>query len=278
MKRRTVRGPAVAFCGLLACSRPTTREVPVEPADDRAAIVALFDAAEACGDRYRCPPADALAERAQRPGDLSVLDAAFAIMTDPKIGTTERRFKIASSTARAWAAARTTQGAALSGADEQALRAHVLRLLDRGDTAVPAHGFVEYLSDARALFEREALDPRRGNDEVHSAIRGLRDRERDLTTVAAWLAGRDERSMVAGALLLDAFDHARVRPDEEVAMLLAFARRTDTDPEAAGIIARHAVDHGEPAFAPVLEALARHPDASVRELALATPAGGHVHN
>jgi hypothetical protein len=50
-------------------------------------------------------------------------------------------------------------------------------------------------------------------------------------------------------------------------MLLAFAGRTDTAAEAAGIAARHAADHDEPAFAQVLREFERHPDASVRELA-----------
>jgi hypothetical protein len=73
--------------------------------------------------------------------------------------------------------------------------------------------------------------------------------------------------MVAGALLLDAFDHARIRAADEVAMLVGFARRTDTDAEAARIVAKHAADHDDPAFAPVLRAFEHHADAAVRQVA-----------
>jgi hypothetical protein len=243
------------------------RQTKVQAVDDDAAIRKLFDDAEACPDRYHCPPLAALQDSAERAGETRVLQVAFDIMVDPAVQTAERRFKMASATARAWAAARTTQGRRLSPDDERVLRGHVMRLLDRADNAVPGHGFVEYLGDAREIFVREALDPRRGNEEVHSAIRGLRDREPDLTTVAAWLGAAAERPMIAGALLLDAFDHDRLRTADEVELLVGFARRTDTAAEAARIVARHAVDHGEPAFAPVLQALEHHPDASVRELA-----------
>ena len=264
---------------LVGCERRTmtaeARERPskaaegsaVTPADDTAAIRKLFDEAEACGDRYHCPPLDKLAERAARPGETRVLQVAFDLMADPKVGTFERMFQMASATARAWAAARTTGGHKLSIDDERELRAGVMRLLARADNAVPAHAFVGYLSDARAILEREAIDPRRGNDEVHSAIRSLRDVEPDLTTVKAWLAAKDERPMVAGALLLDAFDHARIRADDEIAMILAFARRTETDAEAARIVAKHAADHADPAFAPVLHAFEHHADAAVRQVA-----------
>lgn len=173
---------------------------------------------------------------------------------------------MASATARAWVIARAASGR-LSPIDEGELRKQVMRLLTRTDNVVPAHGFVEYLADAKDIFEREALDPRCGNDEVHSAIRGLRDREHDLTTLRAWLGSREERPMVAGGLLLDAFDHAYIRTDDEVALLLAFARRDDTAPEAARIVAKHAADHGDAAFAPILRAFEHHPDSSVRERA-----------
>jgi hypothetical protein len=279
----TVRGtPAVLLLAVAAsllghgalagCQR--ARERPSEPTEakvgavnDDAAILTLFDEAEACADRYNCPPLAKLQERAERLGETAVLRVAFDIMVDPKVDTFERRFKMASATARAWAVARASQGRRMSPTDEGELRKQVMRLLGRADNAVPAHGFVEYLADAREIFQREALDPRRGNDEVHSAIRGLRDREPDLTTVKAWLGATEERPMVAGALLLDAFDHAKLRADDEVAALLPFARRKDTAPEAARIVAKHAAEHGDAAFAPVLRAFELHGDASVRELA-----------
>jgi hypothetical protein len=239
----------------------------VTPAEDTAAIRKLFDEAESCGDRYHCPALDKLAERAERPGEVRVLQVAFDIMSDPRTNTFERMFQMASATARAWAAARSTQGKKLSIDDERELRAGVMRLLGRADNAVPAHSFVGYLSDARAILEKEALDPRRGNDEVHSAIRSLRDLEPDLSTVKTWLAAKDERPMVAGALMLDGFDHDKLKGDDEAQMVIAFARRADTDPEAARIIARHAAAHGEPAFAPALRAFEHHGDPSVREIA-----------
>lgn len=261
-----------ALLALPGCERRTvTSEAPVHSADnapdDRAELRKWFDEAEACPDRYDCPPLAKLQERAERPGELRVLEVAFDIMADPKVQTFERRFAIASQAARAWAAARTTEGRTLSSDDERALRASVVRLLARTDNVVPAHSFVQYLSDAREILEREVLDLRRGNDEVHSAIRSLRDREPDLTTVRTWLAATEERPLIGGALLLDALDHDRIRRDDEVAMLVEFARRGDTAPEAARIIAQHAADHADPAFTPVLRELEHHPDASVRDLA-----------
>jgi hypothetical protein len=263
------RSILLAACAVMAACerRAAPAEAPVQAADDNAKIRKLFDDAEACGDRYECPPLAELQDRAERPGELRVLEVAFDIMCDPKVDTFERLFKMASATARAWAAARAAGGKRLSIDDERALRAHVMRLLGRDDTAIPAHGFIEYLSDARELFEREALDPRRGNDEVHSAIRGLRDREPDLSTIKAWLGGKDERAMVAGALLLDAVNHDGVRREDEIAILTEFARRRDSAPEAARIAVRHAADHDDPAFAPVLRGFEQHADPSVRELA-----------
>lgn len=249
--------------------RVEPQEPPVQAADDTLALRRLFAQAEACADRYQCPPLAELQTRAERPGELRVLQLAFDLMADPKTGTFERLFKIASATARAWAAARTTEGRRLSSADEQELRKQVLRLLERPDNAVPAHGFVEYLSDAREIFQREALDPRRGNEEVHSAIRGLRERERDLGTVAAWLAAAQERPMIAGALLLDVLDHSGLEPAAEAALLLEFARRTDAAPEAARLVASHAAAHEEPVFATVVAAFAHHRDPAVREAAAA---------
>lgn len=239
----------------------------MEAVENKAVLRKLFEQAEACSDRYRCPPLVELQARAERHGETRVLQVAFDIMADPEVDTFERLFKVASVTARAWVAARMMQGRWLSIDDEMELRANVMRLLARTDNTVPAHGFVEYLADAREIFEREALDMRRGNDEVHSAIRGLRDRERDLATVEAWLGSKYERPMIAGALLLDAFDHARIRPHDEVALLLDFARRDDTAAEAARIVARHATEHDDAAFAPVLREFVRHPDPSVREIA-----------
>lgn len=272
----SIRACSIVFAAcaaLAACDRraaPT--EVPVHAADDSAAIRKLFDDAEACGDRFHCPPLAELQARAERPGELRVLEIAFDIMADPRVDSFARLFKMASATARAWAAARSAGGKRMSIDDERALRAQVMRLLARGDTAVPAHGFIEYLSDARELFEREALDPRRGNEEVHSAIRGLRDREPDFSTIKAWLGGKDERAMVAGGLLLDAVNHDRLRAEDEIAVLVEFARRRDSAPEAARIVARHAVDHADAAFAPVLRAFEQHPDASVRAIVTAAPA------
>jgi hypothetical protein len=255
-------------------SEPPERPAPPAPTaegrpvtDDTAAIKKLFEQAEACGDRFHCPPLQQLQDRAARPGELRVLEVAFDIMADPRTGTFERMFQMASAVARAWAAERTTQGHKLSIDDERSLRAGVMRLLARPDNAVPAHAFVGYLSDARAILEREALDPRRGNDEVHSAIRSLRDLEPDLSTVKTWLAGHDERSMVAGALLLDAFDHGKLKGDGEAQMVIGFARRTDSDAEAARIVAKHAADHEDAAFAPALQAFAKHADAKVRDIA-----------
>jgi hypothetical protein len=252
----------------LGCKHSTPLEpVVADASDDKAAIAKLFDDAETCGDRYQCPALSTLQQRAERPGEFAVMQVAFDIMSDPKVQTFERLFKMASTVARAWAAARTTMGHKLSPDEERELHTQVTRLLARTDTSIPAHGFVEYLSDAREIFEREALDPRRGNDEVHSAIRGLSNREPDLSTVKTWLSSTQERPMIAGALLLDAMDHATIHPTEEVAMLLDFARRTDTTAESAQLIARHAVDHDDPAFLPVLRALSKHPDATVRALA-----------
>ena len=232
----------VLALGAAACDRK-----PKEQSLD-----ALFDAAEACADRYHCPPLDELADRAERPGETRVLEAAFDIMCDPKVHTFERRFTMAFATARSWAAARTTGGAKLGADDERVLRTQVMRLLGRTDDVVPAHSFIEYLPDARELFEREALDPRRGNDEVRSAIRGLVDREHDLTTVGAWLSSKDARPMIAGALLLDALNHDGIAVADEVALLQVFVGRHDTDPEAARIVAAHAAAHDQPAFAPVV--------------------------
>lgn len=260
----------IAAASALACQRapaPPIEDKPMAAANDKPALVRLFDDAEACADRYQCAPLEALQQRAERPRETAVLEVAFDIMANPATATFERRFKLASTTARAWAAARTSGGQRMSIDDEQALRAQVNRLLARSDTALPAHGFVEYLSDARDIFEREALDPRRGNDEVHSAIRGLRDREPDLSTLRSWLASSDERPLIAGALLLDTFDHARLPTTDELPLLLAFARRSDTTPSAASLVAQHSADHADPAFAPVLQAFAQHPDASVRAVA-----------
>jgi hypothetical protein len=270
---RRVRWILVATLLAPGCERSSARvEGSMQATEDTAAIRALFDEAEACGDRYNCPPLGKLTERAERPGETRVLEVAFDIMVDPKVQTFARRFKMASTAALAWAAARTTGGHKLSIDDERVLRAQVMRLLARTDTAVPGQSFVGYLSDAREILQREVLDPARGNDEVHSAIRSLRELEHDLTTVRTWLGAKDERPMVAGGLLLDALDHASIRAADEVAMLLEFARRTDTAPEAARIVAGHAAAHDDPAFAPVLRAFAEHPDASVRALAAAPPA------
>lgn len=224
-------------------------------------LAALFDAAEACGNRYHCPALDELADRAERPGETEVLVASFDIMCDPQVRTFERRFTMASATARNWAAARTTKGATLGPDDERLLRAQVMRLLGRTDNVVPAHSFIDYLSDARELFQREALDPRRSNDELHSAIRGLVDREHDLSTVRAWLSSKEQRPMIAGALLLDALNHDGIPVADEVALLQAFADRTDSDPETLRLVAAHAAAHDDPAFAPVAAKLATRADA-----------------
>src|SRR4051812_41711870 len=88
------------------CERRTSEEPPVQAsADDPAALRQLFEAAEACGDRYNCPPLQQLQDLAARPRELRVLEVAFDLMTDPKIATHERLFKMASATARAWCAA-----------------------------------------------------------------------------------------------------------------------------------------------------------------------------
>lgn len=237
--------------------------------DDTAAIKKLFDDAEACGDRYHCPPLDELTERAARPHELRLLDLAFDLMVDPKVGVGGRKYKAASTTGRAWCAARSTEGHTLSAEEERALRRNVLRLLARKDAVVSAHSFVEYLADARQIFEAEAINPKRSDVEVASALRGLRTREPDLKTITKWLAGKD--TAVAGALLLDGVDHDHLPVADEVTMLLEFARRTDSPPDAARLIAQHAIDHEDAAFAPVVKALAGHPDASVREAAAAKP-------
>jgi hypothetical protein len=266
--RVTLLAVLAAVLALAGCGpRSAAMGGQVEADDDKAAILKLMDEAEACGNRYRCPPLQKLQDRAEQPGEIQVLQVAFDIMADPKVNTFERQFKMASATARAWAAARTTEGHKLSVDDERVLRANVMRLLARVDNVVPGHGFVEYLSDAREIFEREALDPRRGNDEVHSAIRGLRDREPDLTTVKAWLESKDERPMIAGALLLDAFNHDLIQTTDEVGVLIDFAHRGDTVEEAARMVATHAAEHDDVAFAPVLRSFERHSAPSVRELA-----------
>lgn len=252
-------------------SRASVRSPRWQPLTITETLLALFDQAEACADRYVCPPLDQLRTRAEQPGELRVLQVAFNIMTDPKVDTFERRFKMASAVARAWAAARTTEGHRLEAGDQRELRAQVMRLLSRTDNAVPAHGFVEYLDDAREIFQREALDPGRCNDEVNSAIRGLRDRENDLATVKAWLSSTQERPMMAGALLLDALDHAEINVIDEVAVLLAFARRPDTAPDAARLVLAHAAAHDDPAFAPVIRELVRHADPAVRAQAASPP-------
>src|SRR5687767_6311140 len=109
--------------------RRVPKEGAVQAVDDKAAIRALFEEAEACGDRYQCPPLAKLQERAERLGETRVLEVAFDIMADPKVETFERLFKMASATARAWAAARTAEGKKLSIDDEIVLRAQVMRLL-----------------------------------------------------------------------------------------------------------------------------------------------------
>lgn len=261
----------VVALGTSACDRHPSKGPPAMQPNDDAAIVALFDAAEACADRYHCPPLDELADRAERPGETRVLEVAFDIMCDPAVRTFDRRFKMASATARNWAAARTTNGARLGAADLAVLRTQVKRLLARTDNVVPAHSFVTYLPEAREVFQHEALDPARGNDEVHSAIRGLVDREHDLSTVRAWLSSTETRPMIAGALLLDALNHDGIAAADEAALLVAFARRRDTDVEAARMVAAHAVAHDDPAFAPVIRAFAEHPAAVVREAAAAAP-------
>ena len=257
------------WLALAGCERRTAAvDNAVQPAaDDAAAIRKLFDAAEACADRYHCPPLEELQQRAARPRELRVLEVAFDLMTDPKVATHERMFKMASATARAWCAARSTDGHKISIDDERELRKQVMRLLARPDNVVPAHGFVEYLSDARQIFEAEALNPARSDDEVASAIRGLRTREPDLTTVTKWLSASDERTAVVGAALLDMIDHDNLAQRDELAMLLDFARRPDSVPAAARLVVQHAADHDDAAFKPVLQAFAHHGDASVRELA-----------
>jgi hypothetical protein len=246
------------------CERPGGRAVP---ADDAAALRKLFEDAEACGDRYHCPPLDELRDRAARPRELRVLEAAFDLMADPKLAPHERLYRMASTTARAWCAARSTEGHTMSIDDEIALKKQTARLLALPDRVMSAHGFIEYLSDARQMFEAEAINPARTDEEMASAIRGLRTREPDLVTVTKWLAATDERTGVAGALLLDMIDHDHVVVADELAMLLEFARRPDSPAAVARLVVQHAIDHDDPAFAPVVQAFAAHGDAQVRELA-----------
>ncbi|HET9624429.1 MAG TPA: hypothetical protein VFP84_23820 [Kofleriaceae bacterium] len=250
---------------------PAREERGVDSPADRAALRKLFDDAAACGDRYHCPPLDALRARAEKPGELSVLRMAFDLMVDPKLETSDRLFRMAFAVAEAWTAARQANAKPLSTADERELRAQVMRLLARGDNSVPGQSLAAHLSDARQILEREALDPRRGNDEFHASIRILRDLERDLSTVQTWLAAKEPRPQLAAALLLDAMDHATIAAGDEAALLLAYARRADSDPEAARLVAQHAVQHADPTFAPVLAAFAHHADPAVR--AAAAPRG-----
>lgn len=239
-------------------------------ADNPAALRKLFEDAEACGNRYECPPLQELEDLAARPREVRVLEAAFDLMVDPKLASHERLFKMASTTARAWCAARTAHGQKLSIDDEVALKKQVTRLLAAPDKVIVGHSFVEYLADARQIFEAEAIDPARDADAVASAIRGLRTREPDLKTVTRWLAATDERVAVTGASLLDMIDHDHVVQADEVAMLLEFARRPDSPAAAARQVAQHAIDHDDPAFAPVVQAFTAHNDAQVRQLVTRT--------
>jgi hypothetical protein len=189
---------------------------------------------------------------------------AFDLMVDPKVDTGDRLFRMAFAVAETWATARSTQGHSLSTADERELRAQVMRLLARNDNSVPGQSLAAYLSDARQIIEREVLDPKRGNEEFHAAIRILRDLEHDLSTVKTWLAAPDARPQLAAALLLEAMDHARLLAVDEAPLLLAYAQRSDSDPESARLVAKHAAHHTDPAFAPVIAAFAQHADPSVR--------------
>lgn len=247
--------------------RAAAVEGSVTPAEDTAAIRKLFDAAVACNDRYHCPPLNELQERAARPRELRVLEVAFDIMTDPQVALHARLYTMAWDVARAWCAERSTHGHKMSIDDERELRKHALRLVARPEHAISAHGFLGYLSDARQVLEAEAINPARNDDEVASALRSLRDREPDLTTVTRWLSATAERTAVAGALLLDMINHDKLAPQDEIATLLDFARRPDSVPAAARLVAHHAVNHDDPAFAPVVAAFAKHGDASVREAA-----------
>src|SRR5262249_41174111 len=100
-----------------------------------------------------------------------------------------------------------------------------------------------------------------------------RDREPDFSTIKTWLDSKDERAMMAGALLLDAVNHDRLRREDEIAVVAEFARRRDTTADAPRIVAQHVADHDDAPFAPVLRAFAQHADASVRAIATAAAPG-----
>src|SRR5438105_2529236 len=66
------------------------KTVPAAATHDEAGIRKLFDDAAACGDRYRCPPLDELARRAEDLDDRLVLKVAFDLMNDPAVQSHSR--------------------------------------------------------------------------------------------------------------------------------------------------------------------------------------------
>lgn len=273
MRRRLEAGWMVAALWLAACGagKPPGEEPALAKADDRATIRQLFEAAAACGNRYRCPPADELDRLAQQPGEGPVLDVAFDLMTDPLVRSFDRLGTVAFEVARAWAGSRVEAGT-FDAAAQRTFMAGIRRILgaDSSTFVIPAYsildGTIGYaIPETRALFVAEAVDPKRSLDEVGHATQGLRHYTSDLVQVGTWLKSQDERVMRAGMSLLDNVDHSLIKQEaEELPLLLEVAKRSDVPVDVAIAMVAHVKSHEDNAFLPVLTALGGHANPEVQ--------------
>ena len=74
--------------------------------------------------------------------------------------------------------------------------------------------------------------------------------------------------MAAGAALLDAVDHSKIKQEaEELPLLLEVAKRGDLPEDVALSLVDHVASHEDNAFLPILDALGKHPSEAVRSKA-----------
>jgi hypothetical protein len=234
----------------------------------------LFEAAAACGNRYDCPPADALDARAKRPGGDVVATVALELMTDPQVRSFDRLGTIAYETARSWANSR-VQAGTFDAPSQQMLLAGVHKILDTDSSTyrIPIYALLsgsigEALPGTRELLVREAVNPKRNGDEVDHIASVLRGYERDLSQVQRWLESGEPREMWAGVALLDHVDHSLIDQQRvELPLLLRVAQRANLPADVALGLVEHVKSHGDVEFLPVLDALGAHGDGEVRTAA-----------
>jgi hypothetical protein len=239
--------------------------------NDRAAIRQLFDSAAACGDRYKCPPADELDRLARIPGQTTVLEVAFDLMADPKVRSFDRLGTAAYETARAWAHAK-VQARTFDEKSQETFMDGINRILavDSSTFVIPAYSLLDgpigyAIPSTRSLLVAEATKAGRTTEEVRHATEGLRHYTTDLAQVRAWLTSKDAREMTAGAALLDAVDHTMIKQDtDELPLLMEVAKRADLPEDVALALVDHVASHEDNAFLPVLGLLERHSAAEVR--------------